>query len=495
MTLPPRTFKSCICLTLAFGACADVTPPPWAPGRSVPTDSGITPDSGIEVQLPRSLRGVYVATVIGLDFPAGAPPAEQPDALRTLIDQAHDAGMNAVFLQVRPEGDALYRSALEPWSRYLTGLQGVDPGYDPLQTAIDHAHALGLQVHAWINPYRAARQRTDALDDAHMARRFPDHAHDHGSYLWMDPGAVEVREHIVDVTADLLASYDVDGLHLDDYFYPYPSTDGPDDFPDGLTWQAYVDGGGTLSRGDWRRHNVHTLVASLHELVRDEAPHITFGISPFGIYRPGMPEGIVGLDQVEAIYSDPLHWLEQDHVDYLAPQLYWPTTRTAQAFEPLLDWWADQTPDHIGLAPALIWSNHETSDEWPSSEFALQHRLVADHPDASVTGFLGFRARALSDDGLLPTIRPTGAALPPQSPRASSRCTAPSPTLGDDAVRLSNACPDARFAVLLRVEEGHARLLDVVGVAESLPLPEDRADLHIATVARDGRLSPAVPLP
>jgi uncharacterized lipoprotein YddW (UPF0748 family) len=295
-------------------------------------------DPTVAVAAPRELRAVWVASVGNIDFPSrsGLTAAEQQAELDALVATVADAHLNAIVFQVRPEGDALYASALEPWSRFLGGTQGQDPGYDPLAYVIEAAHARGIEVHAWFNPYRAASHADSALVAPHMALAWPAAAYPYGGSLWMDPGVAEVADRDVAVIADVVDRYDVDGVHFDDYFYPYP--DGTE-FPDSATYAAYQAAGGPLARDDWRRDNVNTLVDRVSAAVAAEDPAIRFGISPFGIYRPGQPEGVTGMDQYAAIYADPPHWAEQGRVDYLAPQLYWPTTKTGQAYGPLLDWW------------------------------------------------------------------------------------------------------------------------------------------------------------
>jgi len=317
--------------------------------------TGEDPRELVEVAHTREFRAVWVASVNNINFPSarGLDVATLQAELRSAVDTAVATNLNAIVFQVRPECDALYASELEPWSRYLTGSQGGDPGFDPLTYLVDEAHARGIEIHAWFNPYRAKATLADPVVLPHLSLQYPDYAYPYGNFMWMDPAAIEVRESSVDVIVDVVERYDVDGVHFDDYFYPYP--DGTD-FPDDATRQAYLDGGGTLALGDWRRQNVHDMVEAVHVAIEAIRPDVRFGISPFGIYRPGQPEGITGLDQYEAIYADPLVWIDEGWVDYLAPQLYWPTTQTQQAYAPLIAWWAEQTgePPRQVATPELL---------------------------------------------------------------------------------------------------------------------------------------------
>ncbi len=243
----------------------------------------------------RELRGAWVASVWNINFPSSSKldkEAQQQEIVKTL-DTLQDCGFNSIFFQVRPEGDALYSSELEPWSSALTGTQGQDPGYDPLHTMIKEAKKRNIEVHAWLNPFRA-KAAAPNLAHPHIGVTNPELVHPYGPNLWMDPGSETVQKKLVDVCNDLLDRYDLDGLHFDDYFYPYP--DGTD-FPDEATWQKYKAGGGELSRADWRRDNVNRAVQSVDQAVDSHGKHVRFGISPFGIPAPDKHEGNQVFDQ------------------------------------------------------------------------------------------------------------------------------------------------------------------------------------------------------
>jgi uncharacterized lipoprotein YddW (UPF0748 family) len=277
-----------------------------------------------------------VATVANIDWPSrpGLPAAAQQAEALALLDRARAIGLNAIVLQVRPAADALYVSALEPWSEVLSGTQGrpPEPPYDPLAFWVDEAHRRGLQLHAWFNPYRARHGRArGALAAMHIATRRPELVRRYDGLLWLDPGEPDAAAHTLAVVADVLRRYDIDGVHIDDYFYPYPAADQP--FPDDAPWLRYLKAGGTLARDDWRRDHVDRLVLALWQTVRTTRPQALLGISPFGLGRPEWrPPGIEGFSQYHRLYADVERWLAEGWLDYLAPQLYWPIARPAQSF-------------------------------------------------------------------------------------------------------------------------------------------------------------------
>ena len=324
----------------------------------------------------REFRGVWVATVWNGDWPSqrGLPVAQQKAELIDILDRVQALNLNALILQVRPEGDALYASQLEPWSAWLTGVQGEapDPFYDPLTLAIAECHKRNIELHAWFNPYRAKTSieaGSGANVSPHIAVTHPECVYPWGDQLWMDPGAKVVQDRAYNVILDVVRRYDVDGIHLDDYFYPYP-IEGKS-FPDDKTYAAYQANGGTLDKGDWRRENVNTLIHRLSTGIRVEKSYVKFGISPFGIYRPGQPEQIQGLDAYSELYADSQKWLESGWVDYLAPQLYWRIDQTAQSYPVLLKWWTENNSKgrHIYAGNTLAQLN-ETS--WKLQEIDKQ---------------------------------------------------------------------------------------------------------------------------
>lgn len=350
--------------------------------------------------VPREFRGVWVATVANIDWPSkkGLPAAQQQAELRALLDRAVALKLNAIVFQVRPMCDALYKSDLEPWSEFLTGTLGKDPGYDPLELAVAEAHARGLELHAWFNPYRAKTPTsTSAVPDSHLVKKQPDLAKPYGKHFWLNPTNPEVADHSLKVILDVVRRYDVDGVHLDDYFYPYTENDGagkPIPFPDDDTWAAYQKAGGKLSRDDWRRDAVDRFVERLYAGVKKEKKWVQVGISPFGIWRPGNPPGIEGFDQFGKLYADPKKWFREGWVDYLTPQLYWPIAQTKQSYPKLLAWWAEQNPKKRHLWPGNIPSRVTGKEKgWPPSEIADQIKATRAQPGA--TGNIHFSMKPL----------------------------------------------------------------------------------------------------
>ena len=335
--------------------------------RPTRTDSTRTDSSRVSDTPPpiaREFRGAWVASVSNIDWPSSrtlSTVAQQRELLE-LLDRAVALNLNAVLLQVRPAADALYRSTIEPWSEYLTGVQGraPDPYWDPLEFAVREAHARGLELHAWFNPYRA--RNTDArspLAKSHIARTNPSVVKAYAGYLWMDPAEPLVRERTLRVVLDVVRRYDIDGVHIDDYFYPYPENNrrGREiPFPDDRSWQRYRKAGGRLDRADWRRTNVDALVKALNDGVHRTKPWVRFGISPFGIWQPGYPPQIRGLNAYEKLYADARKWLREGWLDYFTPQLYWPTTSAGQSYSLLLAWWASEN-----VKGRHLWAGNFTS--------------------------------------------------------------------------------------------------------------------------------------
>jgi len=418
----PFAMRSLLAILLVFGCGDDASPVDGGPlppgvdagttdagpaadaGETPPVDTGPRGDAGpppetLALSHPREFRGAWIATVFNINWPSrsGLDLAAQQRELRGLLDAAERSGLNAVVMQIRAECDAFYESELEPWSRFLTGTQGSDPGWDPLAFAIDEAHARNLELHAWMNPYRALASRSAATHSSHVMNTRPELVRAYGDFHWLDPGSPQALDHTLAVIRDVLTRYDIDGLHFDDYFYPYPGEGG--EFDDAATYAAYQAEGGELGRADWRRENVHRMVRSVHEVVEELRPDVRFGISPFGIYRPGMPPGITGLDQYASLYADPLVWMEEGWLDYIAPQLYWPTTQTAQAYDRLLDWWADHA---ASTGRTLLAGNYlaqlGSSSAWNVGEIRQQVQLVRDARDRRAYGNILYHVEPLVED-------------------------------------------------------------------------------------------------
>ena len=280
-------------------------------------------------------------------------------------------------------GDAFYKSDFEPWSEFLTGAQGKapSPAWDPLAYAVVLAHSMGIELHAWFNPYRVWHPAAKGVPAAnYIGYTHPMWTKGYGKLVWMDPGEPGVKEWSQKVIMDVVNRYDIDGVHLDDYFYPYPEGGVP--FPDDRSFAAYQKRGGPLARDDWRRRNVDDFVSSLYKQIKARKPWVKFGISPFGIYRPGIPAGIkAGVDQYAGLYADPVKWLQNGWVDYLAPQLYWPIAQKPQSYPVLADWWGQQNTLHRGLWFGNFASG--VSTKWEPSEILNQIKITRSTQGAS----------------------------------------------------------------------------------------------------------------
>jgi len=342
-------------------------------------------------------RGVWVATVFNLDWPSkpGLSAAEQKAQLLAMLDRAQQLKLNAILLQVRSESDACYASRREPWSEFLSGKQGIDPGYDPLALAIAEAHRRGLELHAWFNPFRAGTRAGAAYAANHVTRTHPEWIRRYGGQLWVDPGEPEARRYILEIILDVVKRYDIDGVHIDDYFYPYPVKGA--DFPDESSWQRYGVHSG-MARDDWRRDNINRFVEAMYREVKAEKPAVRVGISPFGIWRPRVPVTIEAqLDAYAQLYADARHWLAEGWCDYLAPQLYWGIDPAKQSFPVLLHWWREQSRAGRPIWPGI--ATERIGKPYPVQEIARQIELTRrDLPADAAPGNIQWSMKALMRD-------------------------------------------------------------------------------------------------
>lgn len=356
----------------------------------------------------REFRAAWVATVGNIDWPSkpGLSTAEQQREAIAMLDQAAALNLNAIVFQVRTSADALYESKLEPWSQFLTGTQGKapEPFYDPLKFWVEEAHRRGIELHAWFNPFRSRYAGSKATPAAtHVSQAHPDWVHEYGSMQWMDPGDSAAAEHTFRVFMDVVERYDIDGIHIDDYFYPYPerSKTGPGEisFPDDATYERYVEAGGKLKRDDWRRENMNALIKRIYEGTHQRKPHVRFGISPFGIPRPGLSgiEYVAGFDQYQKLYADTVLWLKNGWCDYMVPQLYWKTGAPHQPYLGLLNWWATNNPKGRHLYAGLYTSRiNEKETSWSPDEILGQIMIARLTP--AVHGEVHFSMKALMEN-------------------------------------------------------------------------------------------------
>lgn len=337
----------------------------------------------------REFRAAWVATVTNLDWPSSPSisTAQKKQEAINLLNELKASGINTVIFQIRTECDALYQSNFDPWSYWLTGQQGVAPNpyFDPLQFWIEEAHKRGMELHAWFNPYRAERSvGSYTLSPQHVVNQNPNWVITISNFRFLDPGLPQVMNYITSVVYDVVSRYDVDGVHFDDYFYPYPPNQITNQ--DFQTFQQYPRGFTNI--GDWRRNNVNMMVKMVNDTIKSIKPWVKFGISPFGIWRPGFPPGINGLDAYATIYCDALAWLRAKSIDYLTPQLYWPFGG-GQDYGKLQPWWADSVavyglhyyPGHA-FYRVSAWTN-------PSE---LPNQIRFDRANPKVHGGVFFRA-------------------------------------------------------------------------------------------------------
>jgi uncharacterized lipoprotein YddW (UPF0748 family) len=380
---------------------------------------------GAEPVVPREFRGVWVATVANIDWPSkpGLPADDQKAEFRKIVGRCRELNLNAIVFQIRPMCDAFYESKLEPWSGFLTGKPGADPGYDPLAFAIEECHAAGMELHAWLNPYRAWHPSAKgAVPENHLVKTRPDLAKKYGKHHWLNPTHPDVPKHTLAVIADVVKRYDLDGIHLDDYFYPYPEQDADKKdipFPDDDTWKAYQDSGGKLSRGDWRRDAVNQFVKAMDEQVHKLKPWVKVGISPFGIWRPNFPPGIQGFDQYGQLYADARLWLNEGWIDYLTPQLYWPIAQEKQSYPRLLKWWCEENAKKRHIWPGNIPSRTMLDkNPWPAAEFSEQIAVTRKQTGASGNIHFSMKPLMLNSNGINKELKKVYAepALVPASP-------------------------------------------------------------------------------
>ena len=421
----PRRFflVAASAILAACGGSDEITGPP------VPL-----PDTAAPV-VRREMRGLWIATVANIDWPSrrDLSAAQQRAELVDILDRAAAMRLNAIVFHVRPAGDALYESSLEPWGLMLTGTQGQSPGYDPLAFAIDEAHKRGMELHAWINPFRAGNTSdTVRMVAPHLFRTRRDLVRVYGTNIWMDPGEPEVQDHSMRVIADIVTRYDIDGIHADDYFYPYQITNSSNaivPFPDD---DSYSRLSGGLPRDDWRRANIDRFVERMYREVHAIKPHVKVGLSPFGIWRPGFPPGVTGLDAYSTIYADSRKWLQQGWLDYLAPQLYWSIASSGQSYPALLDWWLSQNPTgrHVWPGLATYRVNDGTNSAFSMQEIPEQIRLT--RARSPVSGNILYNTTwTLKRNGLATLIAQdlyTAPALVPASPWLDST-PPPAPTI------------------------------------------------------------------
>ena len=341
---------------------------------------------GLQAQIApkREFRAVWVATVNNIDWPSkpGLSTDQQKREVVEILDMHQKNGMNAIIMQIRPASDAFYQSELEPWSKYLTGTPGKAPNpfYDPLQFWISECHKRNMEFHAWLNPFRVALNASEPLAANHIAFSHPEWIVNYGGKLYFDPGLPQTREFVVKVVTDIVARYDVDAIHFDDYFYPYPLKE---DFPDEISFATYNRGFTSEKKGDWRRDNVDLMIRMLSENIKKTKPWVKFGISPFGVWRNKADdqegsETTAGTTNYDHLYADILKWQKNGWIDYCLPQLYWHIGHPTADFLTLSKWWAAHAYNramYIGHAVYKLESN-STIPEWKDPDQLIKQIQV-----------------------------------------------------------------------------------------------------------------------
>lgn len=346
----------------------------------------------------REFRGAWIQAVNG-QF-RGIPTEKLKQTLIDQLNSLQGAGINAIIFQVRPEADALYASQLEPWSRFLTGVQGQAPSpyWDPMQFMIDECHKRGMEFHAWINPYRVKTSLKSELSANHLYNIHPEWFVTYNNQLFFDPALPESRRHICMVVADIVSRYDVDAIHMDDYFYPYPAKGM--DFPDDASFARY--GGGFTNRADWRRSNVNILIQKIHETIRGLKPWVKFGISPFGIYRNEKNDPLGsktnGLQNYDDLYADVLLWARNGWVDYNIPQIYWQIGHPAADYETLVKWWAKNTENRPLFIGQSVMNTIQNADPKNPSMNQLPRKMALERAYQTIGGSCQWPASAVVEN-------------------------------------------------------------------------------------------------
>lgn len=354
---------------------------------------------------PGEVRGMWVATVANIDWPSkpGLTAARQEAELFAYLDRAVELRLNAVVLQVRPTADALWPSPHEPWAACLTGTQGKDPGWDPLGTAVRAAHDRSLELHAWFNPYRVANHTDPTrLIASHPARQHPSWVVPYGGKLYYNPGLPEVRRFVQDAMLDAVRRYDIDAVHWDDYFYPYPVAGQT--FDDDAEFERY--GGGFADRAAWRRDNIDRLVRETAERIRQIKPHVRFGISPFAVWRNAATDPLgsdtrAGVQTYDDLYADTRKWVKEGWIDYICPQIYWHIGQSAADYAKVLAWWSRTvrgTGVDLYVGEALYKAGDPAqADPWQDpAELSRHLTLARDH--AEVGGHVFFSGKSVMAD-------------------------------------------------------------------------------------------------
>lgn len=338
--------------------------------------------------VPNEFRAVWVASVANISWPSqpGLDSETQKEEAIQIIENAKKGNLNTIILQVRPQSDALYESKIEPWSYFLTGESGLSPNpyYDPLSFWIEECHKRGIKLHAWLNPYRASHPTNKSINETSSINRYSDIALElKNGYWWYDPSLEQVKKLSLDVVRDIVSRYNVDGIHFDDYFYPYPSYNDNEEFPDHISWEKSKKSILINDRKNWRRKSVNTFIKSVYKEIKKIKPEVLFGISPFGIWRPGNPESATTtFDQYDMLFADARKWIRRGWADYFSPQLYWSIANEKYSFPVMLDWWESNNKKNRYLWPGIRLSNYKGEEQIKevSNQIMIMRSIVKKNP-------------------------------------------------------------------------------------------------------------------
>ncbi len=428
----------------------------------------------------REMRAVWIATVENIDWPStpGLPVEKQQKEMRELLDLATEYNLNTVIFQIRPAADAFYYSRFEPWSAWLTGEQGKppDPLYDPLQFTIDECRKRGLDIHVWINPYRAIRDTaTSSVAADHITQTHPGLFLTYGSTVYFNPGLPETRDYIARITSDIVRNYDIDAIHMDDYFYPYRIADL--EFPDDSAFLTYPYGYSPEQKDDWRRNNVDLIIQQIHDSIKAIKPYVLFGISPFGVWRNSNQDSLgsathAGQTNYDDLFSDVLKWQREGWIDYIAPQLYWQIGMKIADYAILADWWNRNTYGcQLFIGHALYRINPESSVKaWQTSDEIIR-QIQLNRSLSHIGGSLFFSAKYLRSNpaGLkekMLAVVYTGKALSPENTRitpvVSELPVNPISRVKRDTIYLSwdRSSPYNKYYVIYKFRKGEPVSID-----------------------------------
>ncbi len=465
----------------------------------------------------REFRAAWVATVGNIDWPSkpGLSTWDEQQELLAILNKAVALHLNAIVFQVRPGTDALYDSKLEPWSEYLTGRmgRGPEPAWDPLAFAIVEAHKRGIELHAWVNPYRARYARPiSETARTHISQTHPELVRKYGSYVWMDPGLPEVRRRAERVVLDIVNRYDVDGVHIDDYFYPYKEKDSSGatiDFPDSVSYARYRRNGGKLERDDWRRHNVDLLIKELYQQIKAAKPWVQFGISPISGWRANTPAGVRTFDAYNEIYADTRKWLMEGWCDYFVPQLY-TAIDSPTPYDVMQKWWVEQNVKgrHVYIGNGLhrvgtrniVGAGGNRALGWKSDEIVKQIELTRQTKGAEGNVFFSMKGLMQDVDSIdekletlyaAPALVPASPWLRKTPPARPMIALTRDAATGEPYVRMTPAGDTKPWLWVVQTRADSGWVTEVLPGYERLHRLAQSGDVSLSAVNRTGIVSAA----